>query len=339
MKEFCFQLHSHTDYVHAFGRHFRTAVTNNTFHLPEHAGTGWIKARPLANRMMLLIYDYTLEEHLATQRLPHHNRYFYLTLHQCEGEAGNMVNLSRNWPKHQILEGNNVSLEHCHHPSRRIIPARIKHKGIQLLFEPKHLEPFFSEDQVTWMLNGFFLEGEKPMISEPLNGEYRKSMEAYFSSNNTGTLAQIQQENIAYQLLELFLTSQLGKEEQKPLNLHADEVQRLMKVEALLVKDYSKSAPTIDELARIANISATKLKKDFKTLYGHPIFEYYQRHRMQRAKELLLMNEYSIKGVGIMVGYSNLGHFAAAFKKEFGILPSALGLKSAGLESVSMVNE
>ena len=55
-----------------------------------------------------------------------------------------------------------------------------------------------------------------------------------------------------------------------------------------------------------------------------PIYEYYQKNRMMRAKALLQEEVYSIKHVGMMVGYSNLGHFAASFKKEFGILPSEL---------------
>jgi transcriptional regulator GlxA family with amidase domain len=57
-------------------------------------------------------------------------------------------------------------------------------------------------------------------------------------------------------------------------------------------------------------------------MYGLPIYEYYQKNRMIRARSLLLEGRYAIKEVGIMVGYSNLGHFAGSFRKEFGLLPS-----------------
>ncbi len=59
-------------------------------------------------------------------------------------------------------------------------------------------------------------------------------------------------------------------------------------------------------------------------MYGMPIYEYYQKNRMMRAKALLQEEKHAIKQVGIMVGYTNLGHFAASFRKEFGILPSEL---------------
>ena len=69
-------------------------------------------------------------------------------------------------------------------------------------------------------------------------------------------------------------------------------------------------------------MSPTKFKNDFKMLYGLPVYEYYQKNRMAYARSLIQDCEHAIKEVGMMVGYSNLGHFAAAFKKEHGMLPS-----------------
>ena len=71
-------------------------------------------------------------------------------------------------------------------------------------------------------------------------------------------------------------------------------------------------------------MSPTKLKNDFKRMYGLPIYEYRQKNRMLKAKSMLLMGKFSIKEVGSMVGYKNLSHFAQAFKKEFNILPSEM---------------
>ena len=77
-------------------------------------------------------------------------------------------------------------------------------------------------------------------------------------------------------------------------------------------------------LARMAAISESKLKKDFKTMYGYPIYEYYQKARMQAAQDKLLTGKFSVKEVAMELGYSNLSNFTIAFKKEFGILPSQL---------------
>ena len=95
--------------------------------------------------------------------------------------------------------------------------------------------------------------------------------------------------------------------------------------------NYLVTPPTIDELSRISAMSPTKLKNDFKNLYGFPIYVYYQKNRMIKAKALLLTSKYSIKEVGVMVGYSNLSHFANTFKKEFNILPSEVSAKDGVL--------
>src|SRR5207248_6865962 len=94
--------------------------------------------------------------------------------------------------------------------------------------------------------------------------------------------------------------------------------------ESLLVKNYSGTPPNISSLSKMDTMNVTKFKKDFKAMYGLPIYEYYQKNRMMRAKALLMEGRYAVKEVGMMVGYTNLGHFAASFKKEFGVLPSEM---------------
>ncbi len=93
------------------------------------------------------------------------------------------------------------------------------------------------------------------------------------------------------------------------------------KIETIITNDITIVPPTIKELARGIAVSESKLKKIFKIVYGLPPYEYYQRQRMQKAKQMLLSGDYSIKDVGYTLGYSNLSNFTLAFKKEFGALP------------------
>nr|WP_255551783.1 helix-turn-helix transcriptional regulator [Aridibaculum aurantiacum] len=72
----------------------------------------------------------------------------------------------------------------------------------------------------------------------------------------------------------------------------------------------------------MAAMSPSKLKNSFKEIYGMPVYQYYQKHRMNKAKAMLLSRKYSVKEVGMELGYSNLSNFAKAFKKSFDQLPS-----------------
>ena len=69
-------------------------------------------------------------------------------------------------------------------------------------------------------------------------------------------------------------------------------------------------------------MSSTKLKKIFKSVFGVPIYEYYQQKRMERAGELLATGKYSVKQVAGIIGYSNMSNFTTAFRKYMKQEPS-----------------
>jgi AraC-like DNA-binding protein len=62
----------------------------------------------------------------------------------------------------------------------------------------------------------------------------------------------------------------------------------------------------------------------FKEVYGYPIYEYYQRYRMERARAMLLSGEHSVKETGYHLGYKSLSNFAKAFRQVFEYAPSDL---------------
>ncbi|MCW3116283.1 MAG: AraC family transcriptional regulator [Chitinophagaceae bacterium] len=102
------------------------------------------------------------------------------------------------------------------------------------------------------------------------------------------------------------------------------DIENIRKIEALITTDFSVPPPTIAKLAKMVAVSESKLKTLFKAVYGLPIYEYFQKHRMEKARVMLLSKEYSIKDVGYALGYANLSNFTLAFKKQFGQLPSDL---------------
>lgn len=103
-----------------------------------------------------------------------------------------------------------------------------------------------------------------------------------------------------------------------------EDINRLIAAEQELLRDFSNPAPTIATLSRKAAMSPSKFKKIFKTIYGSPVYSYFQDHRMEKARLLLLSGKYSVSEVGHAVGYANLSNFSAAFKRKFNQLPSAV---------------
>jgi AraC-like DNA-binding protein len=87
--------------------------------------------------------------------------------------------------------------------------------------------------------------------------------------------------------------------------------------------------PTILDLAQRVGMSERTLQRGFRSLFGMTVFAYLTDLRMLQA-ECWLRSHQSVAEVANLVGYSNPGHFAAAFKRKFGITPTEcnLGKKS-----------
>jgi AraC-like DNA-binding protein len=116
-----------------------------------------------------------------------------------------------------------------------------------------------------------------------------------------------------------FLAEQ-EKQEPSP-RLKAVTITRIQHAREILLSRL-ENPPSLLELAQLVGVSTTTLKRGFKTLFGTSVFNYLTDKRMVQAEELLRKNNSSVAEVANLVGYSHLGHFAAAFKQRYGITPS-----------------
>ncbi len=82
------------------------------------------------------------------------------------------------------------------------------------------------------------------------------------------------------------------------------------------------SPPSLDELSRLIGLNSYKLKKNFKELFGVPVFKHLQNERLAKAHQLLSSGDFSIQEAAWQVGYESLSSFSTAFLKKFGFRPS-----------------
>ncbi len=86
-------------------------------------------------------------------------------------------------------------------------------------------------------------------------------------------------------------------------------------------KNYNKDI-SLDEVSREVNISPYYFSKLFKDETGEGFVEYLTNIRIMKAKELIAANEYSMKEICQMVGYTDPNYFSRAFKKKVGVTPT-----------------
>ena len=91
----------------------------------------------------------------------------------------------------------------------------------------------------------------------------------------------------------------------------------------LLLAARPEANPTLASLARGAGCSPFHLARLFRQAQGVPIHQYQLRLRLALALERLLDGSTNLLGLALDLGFANHSHFTAAFRRAFGMTPSA----------------
>lgn len=114
-----------------------------------------------------------------------------------------------------------------------------------------------------------------------------------------------------------------------PAALPAADRRLLQELTAYLDAHCGEDLPR-EQLARMACMSPTKLKRVFRQYHGCTITEYLRRLRMRRAEQLLAGTELTVGQVARQVGYQSASRFAAVFRQATGQTPAAYRRGSRG---------
>ena len=325
-----FEKPDYVEYVHQLADLFKTRLAGNHLIIPLHLGSGFVWADKLPGGISVLIIHATLNQPFTFTQKAITDNFYSLQFNEF-GTVTAKGAPNKNRQTHQ--QQSTVRLTHTLMPGKYILPGGVLVKSVCMYFNKSQLSSLLGAQAMEQMLIKYFPFLISNESFEPIATDYRVSLNELLVDKIDVPLRLNFIQNRILLLLEKFIINQFAKGEVTNTKMKRtdDETLRLMKVEALLVNNFSVAPPTIDELSRISAMSPTKLKNDFKNMYRLPIYVYYQKNRMIKAKALVLTGRYSIKEVGVMVGYSNLSHFANTFKKEFGILPSEVSAKDGVL--------
>jgi AraC-like DNA-binding protein len=100
------------------------------------------------------------------------------------------------------------------------------------------------------------------------------------------------------------------------------DCKKMAQCERIIATNLTTTFLGIEAIARIVNLSPSKLKIDFKLVYGTSLLQYSIDKKMNLAMQLILNTDLQIKNIACEVGYESHSKFTAAFKKKFGKLPS-----------------
>lgn len=197
-------------------------------------------------------------------------------------------------------------------------------KGVNILIPRDWLGKLMGIETFDDILPAYIALKSRSFTMEPLDTVYYQLMKEIMEEDPDTPFPRLYVENRVQLLMERFFTrihSRVSLADVQS-NIKPDDIYTVLRIEKLLVENFSTKPKSIEELSRKATMSSTKLKKIFKSVFGMPIYEYYQQKRMLKAGELLSTGKYSVKQVAVIIGYTNVSNFVTAFKKYMKDEPS-----------------
>ena len=106
------------------------------------------------------------------------------------------------------------------------------------------------------------------------------------------------------------------------ISLSNSDYAKISKAEKIILLHLNLPFIGVDAIAKEISMSPTKLKSNFKMIYGFSMLQYHKEKNLLLAKQLLENSDVLINHIFVLTGYESASKFTAAFKKRFGKLPS-----------------
>ncbi len=135
-----------------------------------------------------------------------------------------------------------------------------------------------------------------------------------------------------YQLQHL-MYGMLASHWGQPVAMDAMLSHEIAKVVDTLRANQYKDNFSLAEMAAISRMPMETFRKRFVSEVGMPPLSYVLHCKMERAKELLREQDYTVRQAGIEVGMQDPYHFSKQFKNIVGISPSAFMKQAAQPEA------
>ncbi|HEY4149303.1 MAG TPA: AraC family transcriptional regulator [Chitinophagaceae bacterium] len=308
--------------------HLQTTAPGNCLTLPPAVGKGTIFAMNQGRDISFVIMNFKLHQHLTLCRRPSSDYGILLFFNQTEVSdffrlrSGNhAIEEDTKIRSNIFMSSTNMDLE-IHYSKG----SRLQRVGIY--FSPAMVKKFLKED-MRMNLMVYTNDGIKNVNRETINFETKSLLDEIFQTRLEDDFGRLVLQNRVWMLAEKFFINLQAKQVKgaktgKTNYTKTEDVVRIQTVEKVLTRSDIDKFPSIEALSKMAMMSSTKLKTKFKEVYGMKLYEYYNRNRLLKAREMISRGKTTIKEAAYSIGFSNLSNFSRAFKKEFGVLPGKM---------------
>jgi len=206
--------------------------------------------------------------------------------------------------------------------SRRVdyeIDASRGWRTVALRLERQALEQIGPDGAVPELVRAA-LEGRRDDVVEvsPLSGALRSLGHSMLRPTYTGQMQMLFRQSKVLEMLAHFLDA---LDAGAGAALTPGEASRVRMARDRLLADL-RDPPDLDTLAREVGLTAKRLNRGFRSLYGTTVFTYLRDARLDAARAALEAGSpLSLKQLAWELGYGQVSNFVTAFRRRFGTTP------------------
>ena len=324
-KLFSFQFR-YDDYrmlINDLAQQLNVPIINDTIIFPEFLADGYYRLLDLPNGLQVNLINCTFNSDWCMHRKASEEQFYTLRFDEFSIPGSLTVSIDHEKQKETASSRSIIyltsSLFDFYYQGTKGTSVR----AINILIKPEWISNYLGLENVDDLLQNYVALKAESLNMQVVDRDYQNLMNEILYKDPSHSFSNLYLLNRLQLLIESFFTALYQRSQNAKLNLRMSnaDINRLMQVAHTLSDNFSGKPPAISQLAKMSAMSPTKFKMNFKTIYGQPVYTYYQEQRLQKAREYLLSGNYNVNEAAEAVAYDSTSNFITAFKKQFNISP------------------
>lgn len=291
--------------------------------IPSQLGYGYYREMELHPGIELAIFNETYTENLNYRGLEHPHPVQFMVHLSGVVDSGDFLYQDAT---QSYIGGNGIqpAVTNFH-------PANQPEVGVNIHLQPQLLYQLFATPtgELPPELQALVQGSDWQRVFSPrVTRTMRSVVQQIINCPLMGMTKRLYLQSKVFELMALQLEGMLSNRTAPSSTLKAETIARIHYA-AEILRSRLDSPPSQTELAQMVGMSDRTLRRGFQSLFHTTVLGYVTEQRLLQSEQLLRQG-YTVAEVVHHCGYSNQGHFAAVFKRKFGITPKqcAMGQKS-----------
>lgn len=292
-----------------------TTSVETLVQLPESLGTGYSRSFDLVPGLWLNLTDFEFQQDVSV-KIPAHNHpiQIMVILSGVQDSGGLHPTLGSN---RAYFSGSGISPGYWNQDY-----AGQRSMVVNVEMQPELVQSTFGylPDAIASLL--YKGQDWKASFYPTVTPALRSLAQQIWKAPYSGAMQQMYLYSKAWELLAMQIDLLVADQAKAvtEANFRPDTIARLHYAKEILTKQL-EHPPSLSDIARQVGVSDRTLLRGFRRLFGTTPMGYLTQQRMQRARQLLREGHWTVAEAARMVGYGHLGHFATAFRRQFGMNP------------------